>query len=528
MHKIALTRRQAATAGLGLTAAALYAPAIAKAALPDTALPPNQTPAGPIPAGQVQAAINQLGPLAKDMLQKSGIPGMAVAAVHNGQTVFAEGFGIRRAGAPDAVNADTTFQLASLSKSIGATILAHQIGRGGIDWTTPLVQHLPWFALRDPWVTSHVTLADMFAHRSGLPDHAGDDLEDLGYSREQILHRLRYLPLHSFRDTYAYTNFGITAAAEAAATAAGTDWASLAESVLYRPLDMPATSSRFSDFIRRSNRATGHVNVNGVYVAKYQRQPDAQSPAGGVSSSVRDMAHWMAMVLQNGKFNGAQIVDPAALLPAVTPQIISAPTPDMAARPSMYGYGFNIGSLPTGRTTLGHSGVFDMGASTCFLLIPSLNLGVIALTNTAPTGAAEALTTCFADLVQFGAITRDWYAGYHHLMEPIIAPVGELAGKPPPANPAAPANLQSYAGTYQNDYYGPAEIQLQNAALILKLGPQGKRFPLTHWDGNVFTYTPTGENAPDGSRAALTFTQDPLAFTNDLYAESGANRFIRQ
>jgi hypothetical protein len=40
-------------------------------------------------------------------------------------------------------------------------------------------------------VTSQITLRDMFAHRSGLPEHAGDLLEDIGWDRAAILHRLR-------------------------------------------------------------------------------------------------------------------------------------------------------------------------------------------------------------------------------------------------------------------------------------------------------------------------------------------------
>jgi CubicO group peptidase (beta-lactamase class C family) len=526
--KVLITRRRAAAASLGLAAAALCAPAQAQAASPDTSRPPSETPAAPVPVEQIRAAINQLGALAQDMLQKSGVPGLAVAAVYNGQTVYAAGFGKRRAGAPEAVDADTVFQLASISKSISATILARQIGRGGIAWNTPLIQHLPWFALNDPWVTTHVTLADMFAHRSGLPHYAGDDLEDLGYTRDEILLRLRYLPLHSFRDTYAYTNFGITAAAEAVAEAAGTDWASLAETVLYQTLNMTATSSRFADFMRRPNRAAGHVEINGAFTAKYQRQPDAQSPAGGVSSSVRDMGKWLAMVLQGGTVHGQPIVEAASLLPTVTAEIVAAPSPAMSARPELYGYGFNVGCQPSGRTTLGHSGAFTQGTGTAFLAIPSLGLGVITLTNAAPTGAAEALNAAFADLVQFGTITRDWYAGYHHLITPMLAPVGALAGKSPPANPAPPANLQSYAGTYQNEYYGPAEIQLHDSGLVMKIGPQRKEFPLQHWDGDIFTYIPTGENAPDGSRATLTFSNHAAAFTNDLYTGSGMNQFIRQ
>jgi CubicO group peptidase (beta-lactamase class C family) len=142
---------------------------------------------------------------------------------------------------------------------------------------------LPQFTLADPYVTAHVTIGDLYAHRSGLPEHAGDDLEDLGYDRAQVLERLRYLPLDPFRSSYHYTNFGVTAAAEAVAAAARVDWATLSEQVLYTPLGMSSTSSRFADFEARENRARGHQLVGGAYVARDVRQPDAQSPAGGVS-----------------------------------------------------------------------------------------------------------------------------------------------------------------------------------------------------------------------------------------------------
>jgi CubicO group peptidase (beta-lactamase class C family) len=234
-----------------------------------------------IPPGQIDQAIRKLNGLVAVIMRKTGIPGMAVAVVRGGKTVYAQGFGVRRAGAPGKVDADTVFQIASLSKPVGATVVAREVSRHVVAWDTPVVQHLPWFALQDEWVTQHVTIGDMYAHRSGLPDHAGDDLEDVGYDRRQVLERLRFLPLHAFRDEYAYTNFGVTAAAEAVAAAAGTDWATLSEDAIYKPLGMTSTSSRFADFEQRADRAVGHVKGGGAFVPKYQRQPDAQSPAGG-------------------------------------------------------------------------------------------------------------------------------------------------------------------------------------------------------------------------------------------------------
>lgn len=491
--------------------------------------PPPELSVVPVPESQIAQAFERIDALAGDIMARTGIPGMAVAVVRDGVTLYAKGFGVRKVGEPGRVDADTVFQIASLSKSIAGTVVAHEVGVGVVEWTTPVVKHLPWFALSDPWVTPHVTIADMFAHRSGLPDHAGDLLEDLGYGRREVLERLRLLPLDSFRDSYAYTNFGLTAGAEAVAVAAGKDWASLSEEVLYQPLGMNATSSRYADFERRANRASGHVKVDGHYEARYQRQPDAQSPAGGVSSSVRDLARWMAMVLSGGTLDGLRIVKDDALLPAITGQIVASPSNAAAARPGLYGYGFGVGVGASGRVTLNHSGAFALGAGTNYVMIPSLGIGIVVLTNAAPTGAAEALAMSFADLVQFGTVTRDWLAAYAPLFAQMMAPEGRLVGAPPPASPTPAADLATYAGTYANDYYGDADVSLHDGRLALKLGPAGTVLPLSHWNGDVFVFSPRSENANAGSISAATFTRGkPATLAIEYLDGDGLGTFVRK
>ena len=216
--------------------------------------------------------------------------------------------------------------------------------------TRPWCSYLPWFELNDPWITTHVTIGDMYAHRSGLPDHAGDDLEDLGYDRRQILQRLRFAPLHAFRNEYAYTNFGLTAAAEAVAAASGKDWATLSERGALQAARHELRPVRaMRDYAARDNRAFLHVRTAGGFEPKYQRQPDAQSPAGGVSSNARDLARWMAMVLDGGSYEGREIVAREALLPAITPQIVSSRAYAADARAGFYGYGFGVSVQPSGR-----------------------------------------------------------------------------------------------------------------------------------------------------------------------------------
>jgi len=496
---------------------------------PGTTTPAGESPAlavaMPLPDDAVARAVAALDGIAEELMTSSGIPGMAVAVVQGGKTIYARGFGVRDTRSGAAVDQNTVFQLASLSKPIAATVVARQVGASEISWATPVVAELDWFALSDPAVTDMLTVGDLFAHRSGLPDHAGDLLEDLGYDRRTILERLRLLPLDSFRTSYAYTNFGVTAAAEAVATAAGASWEDLSAEAIYRPLGMDSTSSRFDDFAGRGNRAVGHVRVDGAFRPADVRDPDPQSPAGGVSSSVVDVARWLAMLLENGDYEGSRVVDPEALLPALTPQMVSSPPTEPAMRAGFYGYGFNISTSAAGRMQFSHSGAFLLGAATNFVMIPSADVAIVALTNASPSGVPETLTAEFTDLVEFGEVRWDWRALYAEAFAAIDAPVGELAGRQPPANPAPARPTRDYTGRYANEYWGPATVVERDGALTLSLGPRPRDYPLTHWDGDVFTFSPGDENAPPGSVSAARFTGDSL--TLEYFDDDGMGTFTR-
>ena len=476
--------------------------------------PPNEVSGLQIPAGRIDDAIARVDGLVGDLMKRTAIPGMAVAIVHGGKTLYAKGFGVKDAtkggGQDNKVNANTVFQLASVSKSVGATVVAHEVSDNVVTWETPMVSKLPWFALNDPYVTGHLTIADLYSHRSGLPDHAGDKLEDLGYDRRQSLERLKYLPLAPFRISYAYTNFGVTAAAEAVAAAAGKPWEDLSDEVLYRPLGMAATSSRFADFVARPNHAVNHVKVGDNWEPRFQRDPDPQSAAGGVSSSVSDMARWLIMLLGNGTYNGQRIASPQALLPAITAQMISVPAKTPKARSGFYGYGFNVSVTSSGRTAYSHSGAFSLGAATNFVVLPSEDVAIIALTNAAPIGVPETLTAEFMDLLQYGQIRENWASLYKQAIGWINDPEGSLVGKQPPTNPAPARPLSDYAGVYANDYWGPAVVSERDGALQLALGPKNQTFTLAHWDGDTFTFRLTSENAPPGTISKAVFSGNTL------------------
>ena len=474
----------------------------------------------------VRQAAAQLDTLVPQWMARTGVPGVAVSVVHGGRTVYARGFGVRRVDEAARVDADTAFPLASVSKSLAATVMAARIPPDA-GWDTPIQQLLPTFGLAYPDAqdNARLTLGDLFAHRSGLPDHAGDQLEDLGYGRTEVLARLRHARLNPY-GSYAYTNFGLTAAAEALARSLGTDWATLSDQALYQPLGMTHTSSRHADLQARSNRAWGHVQANlsydsyGTQPARYvvqqpQRQPDAQSPAGGASASAADMARWMALVLAGGRWQGQQLLDPVALQAA------------LAARPGgTYGYGFNVGPDPHGHPSVSHSGAFLLGAHTAFILWPEANLGITVLTNAQPRGLAEAIALAFGELAlgdaADGVLTADWLAVMQGRMHGLYQTLGQYAGQPPPETPAPPQPLARYAGRYTNAYYGSAQVtpNADGKTLDLVLGPAKVLHRLRHWSGDSFVFELQGENAPPGSVSAVRFAPDERAYMQiEYYAE---------
>ncbi|CAL9669951.1 D-aminopeptidase [Streptomyces sp. enrichment culture] len=474
----------------------------------------------------MKRAVDRLDGVVKAAMKRTGAPGVAVAVVHDGKVLHLKGYGVRKAGERAAVDADTVFQLASVSKPIASTVVSGAVGVEG--WSKPVAPNVPDFRLKDPWVTSHVTVADLFAHRSGLPDHAGDLLEDLGYDRAYILSHLRYEPLEPFRASYAYTNFGLTAAAQAVADEKGVPWEKLAADTLYKPAGMSSTSSRFEDYAQAANRAWGHVRTaDGTWKTEFVRDPDAQSPAGGVSSTARDMAIWLRLQLADGKLDGRQIIDAEALERTHWPESVANPPHAPAGRTGFYGFGWNVSYDDQGRLRLSHTGAFAQGAHTNVTMLPGEQLGIVVLTNTSPVGVADAVALDFFDIAQTGEISRDWIPLVDALYQQEMEAGRSRTDYAHPPSDAAPAKAaDTYTGTYESEYYGRAQVVAgADGTLTLRLGPEPQTYRLTHYDGDTFSFPTAGENAV--GLTGVTFAPDGKSVTVEYLDAEGLGTFTR-
>ena len=458
----------------------------------DSATPPKIGP-----------ALIKLDAYVRGAMKKTGVPGVAVAVVYKDQVVFLRGYGERKIGSDAKVDPDTVFEIASLSKPISSTIVASLVGTGEMGWDDRVENLDPEFKLSNPQISEEVTIRDFLSHRSGLPTTGGDILESLGYSRPEVLHQLRFVPLTGeFRKSYQYSNFGYTEAAIAAAKKAGERWEEIAEERLYEKIGMRATSSRFSDYANNPNKAALHYLEDGVFKNRFVREADAEAPAGGVSSNVRDLAQWMRLQLGEGSFNGQQVVSREALEETHKAQICrTAPknvVPGECPGDQYYGLGWNVGKDSEGRKQLSHSGAFLLGSGTSVFLVPSEQIGIVVLGNSTPIGLPEAICVSFLDYFHYGAVKADYLAKFGptfaEMQEETQASSPNYSEMKLPRNPSPGRPISSYKGKYFNRFYGTLEISVVRNQLILRLPPRGAYYELTHWDGDTFTYYITGED----------------------------------
>jgi len=529
--------RLAILTAIGLASIAA-APPLGPARAEEAGTPLLKAPVSPVPPllteADVARATAALDGIVADAMERTGVPGIAVGVVHKDKVVYAKGFGVREAGKPGAIDPDTVFLLASVSKPIASTVVAKLVGDGTVSWTDTAKSHNPAFALNDPYVTENATIGDLLSHRSGLRTSSGDLLEDLGFDRDYILSHIGQQPLDSFRSTYHYSNFGYTAGAVAAATASGQGWEELAEDALFKPAGMTSASYRHADYLANPDRARIHVRrKDGTWAAKFDRDPDAEAPAGGASASLNDVLRFLRLQLGGGTLDGKEIVKADALAPSHVPQTISAPARSPEGRAGFYGYGWNVTYDDEGRARIGHSGAFELGTATYVAFMPGEDLGIAVLTNGQPIGVPEGIAAAFFDVAQNGKQTVDWIGfvgGIFERMAAAEAPDVDYAKRP--AEPKPSRGLDSYAGTYGNSYYGPLTVTAKGGALSMTLGPEAAptEFALTHFDGDTFSFETAGENANGLAGAIFTPGDDGNAqkVVLDFYDRTGLGTFVRE
>ncbi len=401
------------------------------------------------------------------------VPGAAVAVVHGGETVLAQGFGLRDLEAKAPVAADTRFAIASNTKAFVATALGLLVQEGVLGWDDRVHKYLPDFALYDPYVSAELRVRDLLCHRSGLASYAGDMLQGSTVPAAEILQRMRLLPQgFGFRAGFGYCNLLYLAAAEVLTVVSGEPWERFIRRRLIEPLGMTQTVLSARDLPAHGNIATPYEDVAGTLVPVPYHQEDNLGPPGGICSTVIDLARWLRFQLAGGAVEGRALVDPAVLAETRTPHTPIRPDPsewDRYPGSHFVAYGLGWGLMDYhGRLLVRHTGGLDgMRSVTGFL--PEESLGVAVLTNQNPNSFFLALFYHLLDTA-LGLPGRDHDAILRQRDAEQAAASRETRRNLESSRPTAPsASLppSALAGAYAHPYLGQVMIHESSGEWLL-------------------------------------------------------------
>jgi CubicO group peptidase (beta-lactamase class C family) len=425
------------------------------------------------------------------------VPGLAVTIVKDGETVAANGYGVRLLGERAAVDERTLFGIASNTKAFTATALGLLVEEGKIEWDGRVVDYLPWFQMWDPYVTRELTVRDLLVHRSGLGLGAGDLLwwPPSTYDRKEIARRLRYLePETSFRSAYAYDNVLYIVAGEVIEAVSGQSWEDFVQSRILDKVGMSGSNTLHSAVTDGGNVAATHARVDGRVRPIAPFTSDNTNAAGGINSSAEDMAKWLKVQLAHGQLtDGSRLFSEETareLVTVVTPMPISAPPPELAELDTSFnGYGLGFGLREyRGHKLVQHTGGLP-GYVSRVAMIPDAGIGVAVLTNQESRAAYDAIVYHILDHY-LGAPPKDWIAAYEAVTrreneENASAVATAQQSRDESSRPSLP--LEQYAGTYTDAWYGDVTIGHANGKLAIEFSHSpALRGPLEHWQHDTF------------------------------------------
>ena len=449
-----------------------------------------------MPSTQVAAINSELDKYIVKGMQAWNIPGLSIAIVKNGQSVYSKGFGIRELGKSNLVDENTQFGMMSTTKAMTALSLAMLVDEGKVSWDDPVTKHLPWFQLSSPYVTQELTVRDLLTHNSGLKN------TDLLWARgdmnsRQIIERLRDIELsYSLRSGFIYQNVMYQVAGEVIQVASGMPWAQFVKTRILNPIGMSASQPTLALMLKQknSNVSSAHFEIDGKLHVIEESPVDAIPAAGAAWSTASDMNNWLKFLLDDGCVDSKRLVSEKNFKELFKPQVMitnaSGFYPTVAlTKPHWMSYGLGWFQQDyRGKFVAMHTGSMD-GRTAIIGLMPEENVGVYIFGNADHAEFRHALMWRVLDAYS-GLPARDWSAEFLPLYAN-LKEQGEKAQTDKVAkrvlNTQPSAALNTYAGRYDNAIFGDLNVKEKNGKLHIALGPMPENAgTLEHWNYDTF------------------------------------------
>jgi CubicO group peptidase (beta-lactamase class C family) len=327
----------------------------------------------PVPG--VSAEIGEtLRPIVHEAVRQYEVPGLAIAVLRDGKTVYEESVGVLDLAAGAPVTGDTRFHTASVTKTFVATAVLQLVEQGKVDLEAHPRKYLPYFQPADPRAAG-ITVRQLLAHVSGVPDDDDTrfdrpDLDD--GALERFVREASSRPLQSAPgERFGYSNLGYCVLGDLVAKVSGETFEAYVERHILEPLGMKDSS------MLRSEAYLGPWAHPYVVDDAYQVVPAPfypynrrRGPSSALSSTLNDLKRWALAHLDRGELEGRRI------LKAATYDEMWKPAGESFRHIGLGWFLWERG----GERAVGHNGS-DTGFVADVELLPGRGVAVIVLCN---------------------------------------------------------------------------------------------------------------------------------------------------
>jgi CubicO group peptidase (beta-lactamase class C family) len=318
-----------------------------------------------------------------EWLKQRDAPGVGIAVVDNKAVLWSEVYGHTTRSKDKPVTPRTLFSIQSMSKSLAALGVLMAVQDGLLDLAAPITDYLPDFSVRSRFedhAERKMTLRHLLSHRAGFSHEApvGSNYDSRPTSFEEHVLSisdtwLRY-PV-GYR--YSYSNMGIDLAGYILEKKSGKPFTAYIRDKILVPLGMNDSTLDIATILKAEDRAVGHLAPT-VIVAGGIPVEIPMVPAGGVYTSVLDMARYLMFHINEGRVDGRPLLRDDLMKAMHT---VAFPEPHQT-----FGYGLGIEINRHGPEVFYSHGGGGYGFGSYMVMFPGLKLGIVFMANSASGG----------------------------------------------------------------------------------------------------------------------------------------------
>src|SRR6476659_2427225 len=394
--------------------------------------------------------------------------GLAIAIVKKDSVIMAKGYGYRDFFNKLPITENTSFPIASVSKTFTTALIGIAEKEGKLQLDKPVHQYFPQFQLYTDQLTNTVTAEDMLCHRTGVAAHDWAWSFNTNFPQDVYLKRLKYLePFAPLRTEFQYNNFMFFALSVLAGKFYNTTWNDLVSKKLFLPLEMKNTYSSYA-----SRKDYSNVALKYEYKDSFKLEPTEQMDdllgAGSINSTATDLARWLQVWINGGVYKGKEVI-PSDFVRRATESHFVADGSVSPRFPDEHFYDIGLCwflSSYRGHYEAHHTGNIDRFSSSV-TFFPFNSLGIVVLANQNGSALIQLVPDFVADLA-FSLPIRDKNSVFIERRKRYDSSQQKLARiNVDTVTSKSLFSLEEYCGKFQNPGYGPLKVEVYKKGLLL-------------------------------------------------------------